>query len=1150
MTRSIKTTLLFTTLFLAASMLLTAQTHLGEIRGTVIDPTGAVVPGATVTATNNDTGATTTSVSSGVGAYGLLGLQPGTYMLRTQMEGFKALVMEDLRVDLAAVIGMDLQLEIGSATETIDVIGATPLLQTENTEIRTVIPPDVFVELPLTLDGTWGGGRNAGQFIFLSPGVSSARLGQPMADDMFSSSVNGSQVMADELQLDGISMQIYSHTSAFIYLAVLSPEAIQEASIATSNYSAEYGNSLGAVQRYTIKSGTNEFHGSGYWYLRNERFDASGFFLAEAPENKKNEYGFVIGGPIVRNKTFFFANMQWQDWEMGTVESTNSIPTPEMRGGDLSFPGIPPIFDPATTSTDAAGNVTRTQFPNNMVPTARISPASVKAMSFFPDPNAGSGIVNNYTSSNSGGVDKNDFMYKFNHRFNDAHSMSALYNQHRLVILCPGSFPYPIDRCINQDITGYNPRFSHDWVISPTVFNHAAFGWNFHHQPFFIRSDFEISGTDWGQELGIANAGRGPFPKFDMPPYDIGGGGGGGPGEGFGEYRNVTYIFSDTLSWTKGKHNMKIGGEFRNLEVRDVLGSNTFDSFFESPATGNPSATGSTGLPFASFLMGAPTRGFRWIQEAKPTSFVKYRVLYFQDDWKVRPKLTLNLGVRWNRHLGVTEREDRVGIMDPTRPNPGADGQLGAMIFAGFGEGREGRSRLTDAFYGAFAPRVGLAWNVVPNIVVRAGYGMQFYPSTPFGGGGVRAFASGWSGIVSRASQDGGLTPAYQHDAGFPTDFIPPPFIDPAFNLGSHVDMFHENAPVGSYTQRFSLTTQWSFARDWLLDVGYVGSKGSRLQSGIFNPNQVDSALLGLGNLLRQPIDDPAVVAAGFTRPYPSFEGTLAQGLRPFPQYSSVGTHGPSSPHSAPIGSSIYHSLQVKLEKRFSRGFYSVSSFTWSKHLTDSESQWGQFLARSSRDHFNRRLSRGLAVGDIPARYVHALVYELPFGRGRRFGGGVSKAANQLIGGWQLNTIVEYSSGIPIQLSVANDLPIFNFKNMPNVISGVNQAANYGGKFDPATDVYLNLAAFAEPGNVIGNAPHPLSELRGFGIRKEHVGIIKTFPITERVLFDFRVEFFNVFNRTHFGNPNGNVSDPVAFGTIFSQANSPRSTQFVFRVKF
>ena len=892
----------------------------------------------------------------------------------------------------------------------------------------------------------------------------------------------------------------------------------------------------------------HEFHGSGYWYLRNEALDASGFFLAEASENKKNEYGFVIGGPIVRNKTFFFANMQWQDWAMGTTESTNSIPTPAMRRGDLSFPGIPPIFDPATTSTDAAGNVTRTPFLNNMVPTARISPASTKAMSFFPDPNFGSGIVNNYTSSNAGRIDKDDFMYKFNHRFNDAHSMSALFNRHRIIILCPGSFPFPIDRCINQDITGYNPRFSWDWVVSPTVFNHASFGWNFHHQPFFIRSDTRVSGIDWGQELGISNVGRGPFPKFDMPPYDIGGGG--GNGTGFSQFRNVTYIFSDTLSWTKGKHNMKIGGEWRQLEVRDVLGSSTLDSFFEAPATGNPSAPGATGLPFASFLLGAPARGFRWIQEIEPLSYVKYGALYFQDDWKVRPNLTLNLGLRWNLHLGVTAREDTVGIMDPTRPNPGADGQLGALIFAGFGDNREGRRRLADTFYGAFAPRAGLAWKVAENAVVRAGYGIQYFPSTPFGGGNVRSFATGWQARVERVSQDGGLTPAYQHDAGFPADFTPPPFIDPAFNLGGHADMFHENAPIGSYTQRWSFNTQWSFARNWVLDAGYVGSKGSRLQGGILNPNQIDSALLGLGDLLRQPINDPAVVAAGFTRPYPSFEGTLAQGLRPFPQYASVGTFGSVLPHSAPIGSSIYHSLQVKLEKRFSEGFFSISSFTWSKHLTDSESQWGAFLSRSSRDHFNRRLARGLALGDIPARYVHALVYELPFGRGRRFAKGISKAGDFLIGGWQLNAIVEYSSGIPIQVSVANDLPIFNFKNMPNVISGVNQAASFGGKFDPATDRYLNLAAFAAPGNAIGNAPFPLSEVRGFGIRKEHIGVIKTFTITERILCDLRFELFNVFNRAHLGNPNGNVSDPVAFGTIGSQANSPRTGQFSLRLKF
>ncbi len=1152
MTRSIKTTLLFTTLFLAASMLLTAQTHTGTIRGNVIDPTGAVVPGATVTATNDDTGQAVVSVSSSVGAYGLVGLQPGTYTLQTQMDGFKTLVMENLRVDLAAVLGMDLRLEIGEATETIDVIAATPLLQTENVEVRTVIEPEVFIDLPLSLEGAWGGGRNAGMFVFLAPGVSSSRDGGAASDAMFSTSVNGSQIMSDELQLDGVSMQIYSHSSAFVYLSVLSPESIQESSIATGNYSAEYGNSLGAVQRYTIRSGTNDFHGSGYWFLRNEVLDASGFFQGEATVNKKNEYGFVIGGPIVRNRTFFFANMQWMDWVQGASRSTNSIPTPAMASGDLSFPGIPTIFDPASTFRNTAGNLTRTPFANNRIPTDRISPASRAATTFFPSPNFGSGIINNYLSANAGGVNKDDWMYKVNHHFNDSHSMAAMFNRHRNVQLCAASFPYPLDRCFNQDVTGYNPRFSWDWVISPTVFNHAVFGWNFHHQPYFIRSDTRVSGDDWGAILGIPNTGKGPFPKFEMDPYfDIGGGGGGGPGEGFGEYRNVTYVFSDTLSWSKGKHNIKIGGEVRRLEVKDVIGPNTFDSFFQSAATGNPSATGTTGYPYASFMLGLPAKGFRWIQEIDPLSYVGYRALYIQDDWKVLPKLTLNLGVRWNNYLSVTAQDDAVGIMDPNTPNPGADGFLGAMIFAGFGEGRQNRSRLTDTFYGAFGPRAGLAWNVAENVVIRAGYGIQYFPTTPLGGGGQRSYAIGFQARVERQTQDGGVTPAYQHDNGFPTDFVPPPFIDPAFNLGGHADQFHENGHIPSYSQRWSLNTQWSFARNWLLDVGYVGSKGSRLQTGVFNPNQIDSALLSLGDLLRTPIGDPAVVAAGFTRPYPSFEGTLAQGLRPFPQYSSVGYFGPVFPYNAPVGSSIYHSLQFKVEKRFSEGFFLLSSFTWSKHLTDSESQWGAFLARSGRDHFNRAIDRGLAQGDIPLRSVSALVYELPFGRGKKFGGSVSGALNHFIGGWQVNSILEYTSGSPIAISASNDLPIFNFKNMPNVISGVNQAANFGSKFDPgAGDRYLNIAAFAEAGNAVGNSPYPLSEVRGFGIRKEHVGFMKTINITERILSEFRFEVFNLFNRTQFANPNGNVSDPVAFGTIGGQINSPRQGQFSLRFRF
>jgi hypothetical protein len=1144
MTRSIKTTLLFTTLFLAASMLLTAQTHQGMIRGNVIDPTGAVVPGATVTATNDDTGQTVVSVSSSVGAYGLVGLQPGTYTLQTQMDGFKTLVMEGLRVDLAAVLGMDLRLEIGEATETIDVTAETPLLQTENVEVRTVIEPEVFIDLPLSLEGAWGGGRNPGTFVYLAPGVTA---GFGNEDATFYTSTNGSQLFAEEIQLDGVSMQIFSHTSAFVYLSVLSPDAVQEFSLGTHNYSAEFGNAHGAVQRYTIRSGTNEIHGTLYHYIKNNALDASGFFRPEATVNKKNEYGFAVGGPIKRNRTFWFANMQWLDWVPGSSLSTRSVPTSAFKQGDLSLAGVT-IYDPATTQ----GSM-RSPFANNQIPSSRISSVSAKSMPFFPGPNSGSGVVNNYISQSAGRFNKDDFIYKFNHIFNDSHSAFGSWNKHRNVQTCPPTYPYPLGRCISQDVTGYNPRMGWDWVISPTTFNHAVFGWNFHHQPFFIDSDHKVSGDDWGQILGISNTGLGPFPRMLMSPFEFGGGGGGGPGEGFGQYRNVTYVISDTLSIVRGRHNFKIGGEIRHLEVNETLNSNTVDAFFEPTETGLPGVAG-TGYPFASFLLGDVDNGFRWINEISPTTFTNYVALFAQDDWKMTNKLTLNIGLRWNYYQPLYEKNDNVSIMVPNVPNPGASGHPGAMVFAA-NEG--GGNPFIESSYNNFGPRLGIAYNVMPDVVVRAGYGIAYFPTTVLGGGGHRAFAQGFQAVVKRNSADGGLTPAFNWDNGFPSDFEPPPFIDPAFNLKGQVHTFPDGANEPAYSQQWNFNLQWEFARNWLVDVGYVGSKGTHLQTGLVNPSQVPSSFLRLGDLLNKSVTDPAVSAAGFGAPFANFvdlwgadDATLARALTPFPQYSTVSHFGPVFPYNAPVGNSIYHSLQMKVEKRFSDGLFLLSSFTWAKKLTDSDSTWGAFFSAASRDTGNLRLERGLGYSDVPVRMVTALIYELPFGRGKPFASGISKAANLIIGGWQLNTIVEYTSGAPTQVSVANTLPIFNFKNMPNVISGVNQAAGFGGKFDPATDRYLNLAAFAEAGNAVGNSPYPLSEVRGFGIKKEHVGFMKTINITERILSEFRFEVFNLFNRTQFRNPNGNVSDPVAFGTIGGQINTPRQGQFSLRFRF
>jgi len=429
--------------------------------------------------------------------------------------------------------------------------------------------------------------------------------------------------------------------------------------------------------------------------------------------------------------------------------------------------------------------------------------------------------------------------------------------------------------------------------------------------------------------------------------------------------------------------------------------------------------------------------------------------------------------------------------------------------------------------------------------VIRAGYQISYYQTGALGGGNAKPPSFGLTANPTFFSQDQGVTSAFNWDNGFPQNYQRPPIIDPGFGVGSGTTMWNVSAKEPSYTQSFTFDTQWHVAPNWLLDVGYVGSKATRLSTGVFNVNQVDPQYLRYGNLLTRPIDDPAVIAAGFKRPYPTFSGSLAQALRPFPQYGGIDTD-----RSENVGNSTYHSLQTKLEKQFSNGLFLLSSYTWSKTLTDSSSALSGFFSTSARDSYNRRLEKGLSVFDIPHRFVAAFNYELPIGPGKPVAN-VSGAAGKVLGGGQINGILNYQSGEPIGVGVNNTLPLFNSRNLPNVVPGVNPILAHTGTFDPARDLFLDIKAFAEPAPfTFGNAPSVLSNARTFGNYNEDFGILKRTALRETMNLEFRFEMFNAFNRVRFGTPATNVSDPFNFGKVTSQANTPRTAQFALKFNF
>ena len=725
---------------------------------------------------------------------------------------------------------------------------------------------------------------------------------------------------------------------------------------------------------------------------------------------------------------------------------------------------------------------------------------------------------------------------KIDQNFSSAHRLSGSWNNGHNTDSGPFA---PLPRPVANNRYGVlgpgqdTVRLTWDWVVSPTLVNHASAGLTRQHQLLAAPEQ----GQGWGQTLGLTGVNNGPFPVVFTDPFTAW-----GQNQDYLQTISATYLYADSLSWVKGKHNLKFGADFRKLQNNLLQGAQSGSFTFSRNETAFPSAAlrGSTGNGFASFLLGEVDSGSLSINDVTRGMRLTYFAAYIQDDYKVSPRLTLNLGLRWDLFTPMREVNNAYSIMDASLPNPAANGRLGALVFAGDGPGRSGKERLTDGTaYLNFGPRIGMAWSMTKNIVLRGAYGISYYPTGAQGGGNAKPPATGFIANPTFFSQDQGLTSGFNWDNGFPQNYQRPPFIDPGFGVvpgtAPGTTTWLSSAKLPQYTQSFNFGTQWQLQSNWLLDVGWVGQKSTRLATGVYNVNQVDSKYLAYGDLLTKPIDDPAVIAAGFRRPYASFQGSLAQALRPFPQYGGVGTN-----NSANVGNSTYHSLQAKIEKRFSNGLFLLSSYTWSKTLTDASSALSGFFSTSARDQYNRRLEKAVAQFDIPHRAVIAFNYELPIGPGKPVAN-VKGAVGKIIGGWQVNGIMAYQSGEPIGVGVNNTLPIFNSRNLPNMVSGVDPVLQQD-HFDPAKDVYLNINAFTLPAPfTYGNAPSILSNARTFRNYNEDFGIMKRTGITERVNLEFRFEMFNALNRVRFGAPATNVSDQFNFGKVTSQANTPTS---------
>ena len=1111
--------------FLACSLM--AQVDRGTIQGTVTDATGSVVPAASIRITNQATNLSQSAVSTTNGTYAFLALPIGEYNLTVEAKGFRRADVTGIRVEVNQQAKIDVALQVGDTSQSVEVAANASLIQTESTDVGTVIDNKRFTELPLTLGG---GIRNPSAFIFLSPGVAPGST--------WEKHIGGGGSFNDQIYYDGIALSRGDLAND----AEVNPsvDAIGEFKLVTNNYSAEYTHALSGVTSFTMKSGTNTVHGTGFEFHDDQHLDARGFFPASKALRIQNEFGGTIGGPVRipkvydgRNKTFWFFSFDQFYLRGGQLSGTNTNATAKMLAGDFSeLSG--PIADPKSTQINGTGTGVRSVFPGNIIPKSQFSSVTSKMLQYYPAAELPGLTGNSIAPLGSPLSDQRTSGFKVDHALSAAHRLSGMFNftfrpsekspaPSRLI---PVGDTTALANYNFQKVKTFLVRINYDWTVTPNVFNHMGVGFSRFRNPNFSLSYNQGWTQPDGGKLGLRGVQYDLFPtiQFSQGYTRLG-------DDIASDNYFTTLALLDNLTWIKNKHTIKIGFEvqahrdnYRNFGA----GGGSFN--FNQLETGVPGVTNS-GSPIASWLLGAVDSGSSYFRDSLPGARYKYLGWFIDDTYKVTTKFTFNLGLRYEIQIPNSDPLGRLSYMDPAVPNPGAGNLPGAYVFGGSGPGRQGWTQLFDTHYKYFAPRIGFAYNLLKSSVVRGGYGI-FYKE--FISQGVGNPQTGFSITPSFSSADSGLTPAFYWDNGFPQNFSHPPLISPTVANGQGATVVQKaNGGAIPYSQQWNMTLEHQFGDQLLISAAYVGNKVTHMYDSL-SINETPVSYYNLGSaLLGANINSPAAVAAGFREPFPGFatlfgsRATVAQALRPFPQYTGVGTS------AAPYANSSYNSFQFKLDKRFSHGVTGTVAYTFSKMLSDGVgfTSSGGVLRQ---DLLKRE--KILYPTDQPQVLTFSFNYQIPF-------------RHRWLGGWSTNGVAAYSSGYPIPVYYGTNPNSFvfngglrpNFTGAPILVSNSN--------FDPNANFYLNKDAFSAPLPLtFGNVPAYLP-IRQPAFMTESFGLFKDTRLKERLNLQFRTEISNPFNRVVFGAP---VSDLSAgnFGKITSVANSPRNIQFGLKMIF
>ena len=944
-------------------------------------------------------------------------------------------------------------------------------------------------------------------------------------------------------------------------------DSIQEFRVQTNSVSAEFGRFGGGVVNMTSKSGTNVFHGSGYEFLRNRVLNSNTFFNNRSgiarPSFTQNQYGANVGGPVIRDKTFFFFSYEGFRLRQGN-SVLRSVPTQELREGNFSnwktAAGVViPIYDPNTTcgspgsATCPAGNTVRTVFPGNIIPATRFDNAAKSLRSIWALPNLpgqANTSINNYARNSSAGGDSDQTNTRIDHNFGSRQRVFGRYTRWTNLRL-------PDDVFLTNTGTDNNWQTQQvvagdTYTISPSMIadlRFAAFRFHFASVPQSTGSDLASFGFPAALNSQVTSR-HVPYPcvqNFSSFCQAV-----------TSETFNNTFSLAPSLTWISGRHTLRFGADLRVLQFNfgksnQASGVFNFDNLFTSA---NPYSPGNTGTGWASYLLGLGAAGQipgvtgspNGVQTySRAAGQMRYQGYYVADTFQLTKKLTLNYGLRLDIASPYTERFDRQSVLLPDAISPLAKPTglpvKGALALVNSPDNPSRGSQEVSS--GLLAPRFGFAYRLTNKTVIRSGYGIFFLPNdatfnlSPHNSP-INQIITPWVTTL-----DGGLTPVGTLSNPFPKGILQPPARDPSFQSALYGQSI--GSPV--FSQRYPYMQQWNFNIQQELmfgivaDVAYAGSRGTHLLTSGQQLNQLPNQYLALGSQLQKQVPNPffGLIATGNLS-----AATVAQGqlLLPYPQYTGV------SITSASNRDSSYNSLQMKMEKRFRTGGTVIAAFTASKIIGTAETLTG-WLDSTGTTQFNNnlKLERSLLGTDVPQRLVVSYVVDLPMGKGHSFLGSAEGIVSKMVSGWGINGVSTFQKGFPLAFTTNTNLTnSFGGGSRPNVIAGCDK--NGAGSAQQRTAAWFNTSCFSQPAAfTFGTESRTDPQLRSHGIGNYDFALFKRTSVTEKLGLEFRTEVFNLFNHVQFGGPNLSVGNQ-SFGVVSSQANNPRLVQMALRLIF